>query len=397
VATERLYQRDPYRIEFDALVIESLTVDGQPAVILNATCFYPTSGGQPHDTGSLAGSSVIDVVEVGDRVVHVLTTPVELGLVHGSVDWPRRFDHMQQHTGQHILSQAFERILGAETVSFHLGSAVSTIDLALAALDVEAMHEVEDLANRVVLENRPIDIREYEESAISALHLRKPPVVHGLIRVVAVADFDTSACGGTHLRSSGELGSILIRRWERRRGQIRVEFLCGWRALHDHRALNRIAHTLASQLSTAVEDAPATVAKLVEAGQAHERQVSDLCRRLVDCEIPALLAEARDSGCVVRRVLHGYDVNTMRYAAQRLTQEAGIVALLGVTEPAPQVCFARSADLPGHMGQLLRSVLAPFGGRGGGEAHIAQGGGFPAADIETVLQVAHERLRSLSA
>ena len=396
MATERLYQRAPYLAEFDATVTEVLQWEGKPAVVLDATCFYPTSGGQPHDLGTLSGVPVVDVIESGERIVHVLTAPLGPGPVHGVLDWQRRFDHMQQHSGQHILSQAFERVLKADTVSFHLGSASSTIDLALGTIGWEAVQSVEELANRIIVENQPVTVGEFTESESARLALRRPPAVHRAIRVVQVGDFDTCACGGTHVRATGEVGSIHVRRWERRRGQTRLEFLCGWRALRDHRTLSLAGQAVAARLSVPIAETPQAVGRLIEYGQAREQQLADLRRRLLECELPGLFAQAEPLGDyrVLCRVLDGYDAASMRYAAQGLVQEPGLVALLGVTEPAPQVCFARSGNVSAHMGQLMRTVLTPFGGRGGGEPHLAQGGGFAAEQLAAVLQSARDGLSS---
>lgn len=397
VSTRHLYYEDPYRTEFDATVVQALDFSGRPAAVLDATAFYPTSGGQPHDGGSLNGVPLLDVVEQGEAIVHVLAAPLPPGPVHGVVDWGRRLDHMQQHTGQHILSQAFERELQADTVSFHLGAESSTIDVALGTLDWELASRVEELANRVVLENRPITVREYSEAEVPALPLRRAPAVHGPIRVVMVEGFDVCACGGTHLRATGEVGSVHIRRWERRHGQIRVEFLCGWRALRDYRAENAVCLGLAGHLSVGVQELPEAVTRLAEAEQAARQQVQELRKRLLECELPRLAGQARtlDTVNVLCCVLEGYDAANMRYAAQSLTREPRWVALLAVTDPSPQLCFARSEDLDLDMGRLFQEAVAPYGGRGGGRPHMAQGGGVPPDRLADVLRDALARLEGL--
>ena len=202
--TQRLYHDDPYCTQFDATVVEQLELEGKPAVVLDATCFYPTSGGQPHDVGTLDGVPVVEVVEANGQIVHVLTRELGPGVVHGVIDWERRFDHMQQHTGQHILSRAFEELFSADTVSFHLGAESSTIDVELASLDWDAAAQIEELSNSVVLQDRPVVTREYDQNEVGRLALRRTPPSRGRIRVVSIEGFDDCACGGTHVRATGE-------------------------------------------------------------------------------------------------------------------------------------------------------------------------------------------------
>lgn len=391
--TRHLFWEDPYQRAFEAYVVEQLRVEGRPAAILDATCFYPTSGGQPHDLGTLNGVAVREVIEGEDgRIVHLLEQPLELGMVRGAIHWARRFDHMQQHSGQHILSQAFEQALGAPTVSFHLGEESCSIDLDLVELTPEQAARVEDLANAVIFENRAITAQEYEQDAVAALALRKAPTVQGRVRVVEVAGFDRCACGGTHVRSAGEIGLVHITRWEKRHGQTRVEFLCGWRALRDYRLRDAAARQLAQGLTVGVEELPAAIARLQEAESLARRQGERLRKRLLDCELPRLAEEAEPlaAGRLLCRILEDYDAGNMRYIAQNLVQQPGMIAFLAVTEPAPQFCFARSADLSGDMGALLRAVAGPLGGKGGGQPHFAQGGGVKAEELATLL----ERARS---
>jgi len=392
--TQRLFYDDPYRTEFDAAVTEQFDVNGKPAVVLDATCFYPTSGGQPHDTGALSGVPVVDVIEEEGRIIHVLSGQLPLGPVHGVIDWPRRFDQMQQHTGQHILSRAFEDLFDAATVSFHLGAESSTIDVQLPSLDWEAAAQVEELSNSIVLQNRSVSTREYDQSEAGRLALRKPPPKRGRIRVVTLEGFDDCACGGTHVRATGEVGAIHIRRWERRRKQVRVEFICGWRALRDYRALNVTCQRLGLELSTGVGELPQAVERLFEAQNAAQHQVRDLQERLLNFELPHLASQAESvrNLRVVAKLLDGYNAANMRRAAQKLTQEPATVALLGVTDPSPQVCFARSQDVDINMAHLLREVAGRYGGRGGGQPHVSQGGGVSAEDLPLVLRDARERV-----
>ncbi len=392
--TRRLYYDNSYCAEFNAQIQELVELEGRPAAILDETFFYPTSGGQPADRGMLNGVPVLDVLEADDRILHVLATRLAPGPARGIIDWSRRFDHMQQHTGQHILSQAFERELGAATVSFHLGEQSCTIDLALAELSAEDAARVEDLANRIIYENRPVTAREYAPDEIACLGLRKPPAEHERIRVVHIEGFDVCACGGTHVRTTGEVGSIHIRRWERRREQTRIEFLCGWRALRDYRIRDALCQGLAANFSVAVEELPQAVARLNEAEQKARRRLEATRKRLIESELPRLKSEAEQVGRwrVLCRLLEDYDASNMSYAARQIVQESSYVVCLAVTEPAVQICLARSQDVNLDVLGLFREIVMPYGGRGGGKANWAQGGGIPAEAIPSVLEHARERL-----
>jgi len=235
--TERLYYTDPYTTEFDAHIVGAEAHEGRPAVVLDRTAFYPTSGGQPFDTGQLGGVAVVDVVDRDDgTILHVIERELQAGPVRGRIDWTRRFEHMQQHTGQHVLSAAFERVVGARTESFHLGSVSSTIDLG-RMVSAGEIDRAEDEANRVVWEDRPVTIRFADAEEAAKLPLRKEPARTGRLRLIDVENFDISACGGTHVARTGAIGMIAIAGSERVRGGTRVEFLCGVRALRGYRAL----------------------------------------------------------------------------------------------------------------------------------------------------------------
>ncbi|MEA3408455.1 MAG: DHHA1 domain-containing protein [Chloroflexota bacterium] len=395
--TKRLYWAKPYRRAFDAVVVGWLTFEGEPAVVLDRTCFYPTSGGQPHDTGVLNDVAVVNVVERDERIIHVLSEPLEATRVHGVIDWERRYDHMQQHTGQHILSQAFERELGASTVSFHLGDEESTIDVSASTLGVQEVERVENAANALILTDCPVQVREYGREEACSMARREIPEDLERVRIVHIGDYDHSACGGTHLRSTGELGLVHISGWEQRGDHTRVAFLCGWRALSDYFSKDRICREVANDLSVAVDELPGAVERLEEAEAAARREARALRTRVLDLELPSLLdkAEPVEGLRVLHRLLEDHDAGNMRYIARNLVEgQESVVVLLAVTDPAPQICFACSSDVDVDMPSLLRDAAAPYGGRGGGEPHIAQGGGMAADDIPDVLSRAREELIS---
>jgi len=260
--TERLYYTDPYASEFDAEVVRVEDHDGRPAAVLDRTAFYPTSGGQPFDTGTLGAARVVDVVDGDDGDVrHVVEGTVAAGKVRARIDWARRFDHMQQHTGQHVLSAAFDKLAQARTESFHLGSAASTIDLG-CEVSPPAIERAEDEANRIVWEDRPVHIRFADAEQAAALPLRKESGRTGTLRLIDVEGFDLSACGGTHVARTGAIGVIAVTGWEKFRSGTRVEFVCGGRALRSHRALRDVVSGSVRALSVLPGDLPSAIERL---------------------------------------------------------------------------------------------------------------------------------------
>ena len=393
--TERLYFADPYLAQFSAHVVARAERAGRPAVALDQSAFYPEGGGQPADTGLLGGVAVLDV-QVEDGVVwHTLAAPLAGEIVQGQIDWARRFDHMQQHHGQHLLSAAFERALGLKTVSFHLGVQASTIDLDAVALDAAQAAAVEDLTNTVIWEDRPVLARFVAPAELARLALRKPPAAHDAIRVVSVADFDHSACGGTHPRSTGGVGLAHIRRWDRRGATLRVEFVCGGRAARDLRWKNAVLGRMAGALSIAPEEVETAVARVREAEEHARKRLEVSAGQLIGFEAADLISRAEIAGIVqvVRQAFADRDMNEVRALAKAVA-ERGAVALLGLRAEKTQLIFARAENLDVDCGRLLRETLAQFGGRGGGQPALAQGGLPDGAQLEAALESAVERLRA---
>ncbi len=388
--TRHLYDDRPYDTEFQAHVVERRPLQNGVAIVLDETLFYPTSGGQPCDLGTIDDVPVLDVIAAEDgTITHVLPRDVAGPVVHGKINWSRRLDHMQQHTGQHILSAAFEQI-GAATVSFHLGAESATIDLDRPGFSAEEMAQAEQIANRVVLENRPITARFYADEEVRALPLRKPPTKTDHIRIVVVRDFDYSPCGGTHLRATGEVGPIKIRRWERRGQETRVEFLCGWRALRDYAWKHDALMALANIFSVQDREVVTTVTRLAEQAQARQRELETLQNRMLDYEAEELSAAAitGDSIRLVQRIFADRDIEEVRRLALRLSEKSRHLVLFGVSGDKGRLVLARSADTPGDMAALLKAVSRAFGGGGGGQPHLAQGGGMDASRLEEALHYA---------
>jgi alanyl-tRNA synthetase len=392
--TTRLYYTDSLQREFDATVVASEMADGRATVVLDETAFYPTSGGQPFDTGRLGASRVLDVIDdEAGMIRHVVDAPLAPGdRVHGAIDWPRRFDHMQQHTGQHLLSAAFDRLHGVRTVSFHLGSETATIDLAREVTPAE-LARAEAEANRVVWENRPVSVRFATEEEASRLPLRKEPVRAGLLRLVEVQEFDLSACGGTHVPATGMIGLIAVAAWERFKGASRVTFVCGGRALRAYGQLRDAMGAATRALSVAPVDVGAAVERL----QADTKDLSRTIRRLQD-EVAvgraAILRAGAQDIAGRRGVLRhepGWDAAGLKTLAIAIVAEPGTIAVLvGDGTPAP-VVIARSADVDLDAAAWMKQAAGSLGGRGGGRPELAQGGLGVSPD--RILTFARETLK----
>jgi alanyl-tRNA synthetase len=377
--TERLYYTDPYARSFDAVVRGVDRRDGRLIVELDRTAFYPTSGGQPFDTGSLGDVRVVDVFDEDDGIVrHAIEGgSLEPGqTVHGEVDWPRRFDHMQQHTGQHVLSAAFDRLFGVRTVSFHLGADSATIDLAreLTPADVAA---AEHEANRIVWEDRPVAIRFAAQEEAAALPLRKESRREGTLRLIDVEGWDLSACGGTHVARTGAIGVIAVARWERFKGGQRIEFLCGGRALGRFRAMRDAVDASVRLLSVLPSELPASIERLQAEAKDQKRATVALQAELARFRAEELVATPETSGAqrLVLRAIDA-DANGLKGLAAAVTSRPGFaVALVSTATPA-LVVVARSADVTKSAQQIVAALVATFGGRGGGKPELAQAGGL---------------------
>ncbi len=445
MATERLYYHDSRLLEFDATVIGvSERDDGQIAVILDRTAFYPTGGGQPTDTGTLGEARVVDCIDVeSDGVLHMIQGSVpEIGdRVHGKIDWLRRLGHLQQHTGQHILSAAFVRLFDAPTHSFRVLEHECEIDVALEDPTDERIEQAVDLANQIIWENRPMTIRHVTSEEAANLPLRKEPSREGALRVIEIEDFDLTPCGGTHAKSTGEVGVIAVRSWERAKGLTRIQFMAGIRVLADYRKANRTARDVAALFSAGREDSPVLVGQMVGENKKLRRRVSEL--EQVACRVEAEdllrgssptvregIESASDSGRVDReavtdssrglsaqrdtpgsdrkkvsdpegvtpssvsariisRIFDDRDADSLKYLALALIGYPNTVALLGSRDgDTARLVFARSSDADGDMNSLMREACSIIGGRGGGKADMAQGGGQNVARLADAIESA---------
>ena len=380
--TERLYYNDPYLLEFEASIIEERPMDGRHGVVLDRTAFYPTSGGQPNDLGFMNGVELLDVIddEVSGQIVHVTAGPLGSAKVRGSVNAARRRDHIQQHSGQHVLSQAFVELFNWPTVSFHLGATVCTIDLPAEAVTREQAARAEDLANRVVEENRAVAVCYVDSQNIGEAGLRKATERSGEIRVIDIAGYDKSACGGTHVRMTGEIGPILITRIERIRKQTRLEFLCGGRVVRFAREANRVLESISQAISSPPMESAAAVKSLWDEQQRSRKRIEDLESKLLDVEAAEFPLE---NGLAVA-AFRGRGIETVKLLAQKICSRPGVAALLVDESDQLRVVFGSSRpDV--DAAALLKKTIEKFGGRGGGKANLAQGGGLTAESGAAVL------------
>jgi alanyl-tRNA synthetase len=389
--TERLYYHDPYLREFDATLLDTVSYEGQTALVLDRTAFYPSSGGQPHDVGSFQDVRVLDVVDVDEgRILHVVDRAPSTTALHGSIDWTRRFDHMQQHTGQHVLSAAFDHLIGARTESFHLGAEASTIDLAREVTAAEVAR-AEAEANRIVWEDRPVAIRFASAGEAASLGLRKESKREGTLRLIDVDRFDLSACGGTHVARTGAIGIIAVSAAERFKGGSRITFLCGGRALEGFRALRDVVAASVRVASVVPAELPAAIERQQAEAKELRRQIKDVQGRLASHEADALADAAAAVGAMtfVGATLSGWDVSAMKAIASRIVERPAHVAVL-LSEPVPSsIVIARSADLAIDSGAALKQLIAKHGGKGGGRPELAQGGSITAPAADVLLSARH--------
>jgi alanyl-tRNA synthetase len=402
--TDRLYYHDSFLYDFDAEVSE-VVESPRPALVLDRTAFYPTSGGQIFDTGTItAADTKLKVTEVADaengRVVHYLEAPVKDlkpgTRVRGQIDTTRRRDHMQQHSGQHVLSAAFVRLYNLPTVSFHMADDYCSIDLDAPALTKEQIESAERLANEIVLENRAVDIRFVTREEAGKLGLRKlPPAEHDELRLIDIRDFDLCACGGTHVAQTGQIASVLLRKVEKVRQGYRIEFVAGQRAVATARRDFTTLTETAALFSAHIYDVPLQARKSLDEIKSLRKQREQSQEELAAAQAAALLAETSEANGrkLVVRTFADRELAFIKLLAQKLTRLApNAIALLATTSPQPSLVFAQSPSQPHDMGALLKETMSKLGGRGGGSKDMAQGGAPTPEGLEAALADAAARL-----
>lgn len=395
--TERLYYGDSFLREFEAAVLSCEPEGARWRVTLDKTAFYPTSGGQPHDTGTLGGAKVVEVADTEDgRIVHYTSAELPAGAVTGKIDWPRRFDHMQQHTGQHLLSAVFIDLFGFPTVSFHLGKEISTIDLQAPSIVPRHMEEAEQRTNEIIFEDRVVKVRYGTAEELAEVGIRKKVEREGVLRAVEIDGIDRQPCGGTHLTRTGQAGMLLLRKLERRREAWRLEFVCGMRALKVARDDYASLWHSATLLSCATADVPGVIGKTLEERRATHGLAKRMEGRLAEHEAHALLAQAVAVANGTRLVIAAMDDATPSYLtllAARLVGEGGIVAILG-ERAAGHLVFAQPRGAATDMGALARSIFKDFGGKGGGAKDFAQGALAEGERVDAALESAKGALKA---
>jgi alanyl-tRNA synthetase len=404
MSTDRLYYHDSFLYDFDARVLEAFDSNGRCAIVLDRTAFYPTSGGQVYDLGMLiANGKQIAITEVADeedgRVLHFTSQTLSVGTqVHGSVDAARRLDHVQQHSGQHVLSAAFIRLFNMPTVSFHMGEESCTVDLEASGLTASQTQKVELLANEVIAEDRPVSIRFVPLEEARQLGLRKfPPKQTGNLRLIDITDFDLTACGGTHVRATGQIGSILLRKIEKVKPGVRVEFVCGLRAVNTARRDYSTLTEAAALYSSHIYDVPQQVRKSLEETKAAGKAQHKLLEELAELYAERLLAQGAGSPQIITEFFPDRDAVFIKLLAQKLTAgKSSLIALLASGAGQPTLVFAQTPGQKSNMGQLMKDAMTQLGGRGGGSADMAQGG-LPAgsADVDKLTSLLQETARKL--
>lgn len=390
--TERLYYEDSYRVEFEAQVVEKLSVEQKPAVVLDRTCFYPESGGQPQDKGLIGGVEVIRVLEDDERVVHVLATDITGQRVNGKIDWPARFDHMQQHSGQHILSQSFYELLNAETLSFHIGEESSTVEIDLRNVEDRELERVEKRANEVVFENKEIKTYFVPEEEVKNIPLRKPPKKEGVIRVVEVSGFDYSACGGTHVRRTGEVGLVKIIGWERIRDNVRFEFVCGRRAAEDYSWKNRMIIELSRKLTAHQKEILSSVDKVFSELKSLRKASKKMQERMARYEAAEIVEQTKEK--VIKKIFMDRTAEELKLLALNIIRKGDYAVLFGLKgEGRANLVLACSENLKLDMRELLPLVSSLIKGKGGGQVSLVEVAGEIPQNVDQALDAAHQYLK----
>ncbi|HLY28518.1 MAG TPA: DHHA1 domain-containing protein [Aggregatilineales bacterium] len=400
MTTERLYYDDSYTLAFNAEVVETAIHKDRPALVLDRTYFYPEGGGQPPDHGSINGVKVLDVQtrEADRAVLHVMEQPLNDHRIEGQIEAERRLDHMQHHSGQHVLSQALSQAARAETLSVHMSADSMTIDVNRPYLSANDWLAVEELANRIVMEDRRVRTWFPEPDELAALQLRKLPDVAGKVRVVDVGGFDITACGGTHVAHTGEIGQIKVVRFERRGDTTRLEFKCGRRALSDYRDKNRVINQLAVDMTVGYWELPDAIQRLQTEAKALRSELKTAREHLMDAEALALLPTAVQHGDwrFVSHVYKDREASEVRLLAQKLAAQSFVIALLGVAGDPAHLIFACAVNVNADMSQALKVGLAHLRSeRGGGRPNFAQGGGVKASqdEVKAAIQLAADSIR----
>ncbi|MEQ6390450.1 DHHA1 domain-containing protein [Bacillaceae bacterium S4-13-58] len=390
--TEKLYYQDQYIKTFTTTILkQSQDENGKTYVVLDQTYFYPTGGGQPHDTGKINDVPVYDVEEVDGEIRHYIEGSLELqNQCEAEIDWERRFDHMQQHTGQHILSAAFDNMYEYKTVSFHLGKEICSIDIDTESLREEGAARVEKAANQIILENRPIKTKWVTADELSQYTLRKKVAVSENIRLVIIPEFDYNGCGGTHPKETGQVSSIKILYWEKQKKQIRVYFVCGNRVLKELHQKHEVIQDLTSKLSVPQEQLGGAVNRVLQQTKELERQVDALKLELLEFDAEKLIANAETHNNInlIKIVFKDRSIQELQQLARTISTKSENGLILFVTDNGTklQLICATGSEVAINCNQLIKGILPIINGKGGGNDSFAQGGGENILPAEKVME-----------
>lgn len=390
--TEKIYHFDTYTKSFEAKVLELREYNDRFAVLLDRTAFYPESGGQPSDSGTINGEEIYDVIELNNEILHIVAVPPSTDVVSCTIDWNRRFDHMQQHTGQHIISACFYKLFNGNTSSFHISSDYSTIEIDIPSFDNEMARELEDMTNQIVFDNTSVSSSFVAPEDLSKLPLRKLPKVSSNIRIVVVDGVDYSPCGGTHVRQTGEIGLIKLKRWEKLKSSYKFDFVCGMRALADYRAKNNTINELGSAMSVRDFEVYNSFKKLSEDFANTKKLYSQYRNSLLELEAEKLATGAVSTGNIniVAQVLEGKDLNDLKLIAQHITKNPSYVVVLAVVNNSVQIVLSCSDNVNVDMGKTLKGTISVIEGKGGGSPKLAQGGGSKLEALDSFMDKAVE-------
>ena len=388
----RLYLDDPYQKEFEAEIIEKMLIEDKVGIILNQTCFYPESGGQPSDKGEINGRKVLKVFELNDKIVHLIEGDILEKKVKGIINWDIRFDHMQQHTGQHILSQSFVKLLEADTVSFHIGEIESTIDVNLSSIKEEDVENVELLANKIIYQNRDVKTYFIGKDEIEKFRLRKAPPQKDRIRIVEIEDFDFSACGGTHCRKTGEVGIIKIKKWERMKGNLRFYFLCGQRALKDYSQKTHIINKLISEFSVNEGEIIQSVEKLRAEIKNQRKRLSKLQEKLISYEAGEIARNAKEK--IIKIIFKEREINEVKYLALNIIKKGDFIVIFGLeTQERAHLFIGRSEKISVDLRKIVDIIAPLIEGRGGGRPDYIEIGGRKKENLEEAINEAYKYVK----
>lgn len=395
--TEKVYLENPYLKELTAKIINKEYSNSKFYITLNRTIIYPhLSGGQPMDKATINNSKVIDVYEEDDNIIHILEDNVSTDTVSLVIDWDTRFDHMQQHTGQHLLSAVIYKLYNANTIGMHIGRDYVYIDVAISKLSEDDVEKIERFANEIIYSNFPIKTYKIDNNDVHSIPLRKPPTVDKNIRIVEIENVDYSPCAGTHLRNIGEVGMVKIRKWEKYKGNTRIEFVCGNRALKDYSLKNHQINNISTLLSSKDIETYNAVDKLYSDYKLLEKELLDTKAELLTYQVKDLIDESylRNNIRIVQKTLYDFDLKMAKHAVSQILSYSNTICILCIVESHSKchVLMGRSEDLNIDMKEIFDSVIGIINGKGGGTPELVQGGGANTANISSFIEKSLEFL-----